>query len=505
MARRTKAGNGSAEGVSDGAVGGQVGGVEAMAIASLVPYGRNARTHTPGQVAQIAASIREFGWTAPVLIDVERRIVAGHGRVLAAQSMGADVVPCVTLPGEWSEAKRRAYIIADNKLALNADWDFALLSAELQELDTGEFPLTVTGFSETELAQIATWTPDGGTGPRDEQPEDPPIPLIPTDPQSRPGDVWLCDGHRVMCGDCRDAVQVDALLAGTSINLAFTSPPYAEQRKYDETSAFRPIPPDEYVEWFAPIAANVRQHLAADGSWFINIKPPGAGLDTHLYVFDLVIAHARRWGWHFATEFCWERGGVPKIVTRRFKNQFEPVYQFALGEWKMRPDDVRHFSENVPIPFGPGAGNTNWANNQGGNGAMFGARKRKGGTREAMSDVQGQPGKSVPGEYIAAGMAYPGNRLPSFSGSHEATGHTAAFPVGLPEWFVRAYTDEGDAVYDPFMGSGSTLLAADRRARRGYGMEISPAYVDVIVTRWMRSTGKVAIREQDGAEFIAPE
>lgn len=274
------------------------------------------------------------------------------------------------------------------------------------------------------------------------------------------------------------------------INVAFTSPPYADRRVYDETSGFNPVPPDDYVEWFDPIQASVRQHLADDGSWFVNIKPGVTpdGDATELYVFDLVLAHARRWGWNFATEFCWERIGVPKNPGRRFKNQFEPVYQFALGRWKFHPDAVAHFSENVPRPGGPGVGDTSWGEHQGGNGPMFGAAtRRKQGTSDLMSDVQGQ--NAAPGAYIGPGMAYPGNRLPTFVGSHEATGHTAAFPVGLPEWFIQVFSDEGDLVLDPFCGSGSTLIAAHNLDRVGYGIEISPAYCDVICARFQAHTG----------------
>ena len=127
-----------------------------------------------------------------------------------------------------------------------------------------------------------------------------------------------------------------------------------------------PIPPDAYVEWFAPVAANVATHLAVDGSWFVNIKPAADQLDTDLYVLDLVIAHVRRWGWHFATEFCWERHGVPKGVTRRFKNQFEPIYQFARSNWKIRPDHVKHRLDQRDLRLqGPGSGNTGWAGTPG--------------------------------------------------------------------------------------------------------------------------------------------
>jgi site-specific DNA-methyltransferase (adenine-specific)/site-specific DNA-methyltransferase (cytosine-N4-specific) len=269
-------------------------------------------------------------------------------------------------------------------------------------------------------------------------------------------------------------------MEGVKMNVAFTSPPYADRRKYDPSSGFNPIPPDEYVDWFRPISANVKTHLAHDGSWFVNIKPSATGLDSELYVFDLVIAHARQWGWHFATEFCWERVGIPKSVTRRFKNQFEPVYQFTLGEWKMRPDAVRHESASVPKARGKGAGNTSWAEHQG---------------SINMSGHQGEPGFKWFGDNVEPGLAYPGNRLPTFSASHEALGHAAAFPVGLPSFFIKAYSDSGDSIYEPFCGSGTTIIAAEQLGRKCYGMEISPQYCDIIVKRWELLTGKTATRE----------
>ncbi|HXI75681.1 MAG TPA: DNA methyltransferase [Steroidobacteraceae bacterium] len=467
-------------------------------LADLIPYARNARTHSPEQVAQIAASMEQFGWTNPILVDERGGVIAGHGRLQAAQALGMGQVPTIAVPG-LTEAQRRALVLADNKLALNAGWDFGLLRDELAELDTGEFDMGVLGFSGEELEQIATWTPDGSTSSYDDGRANA-IPAAPTRPVSGAGDVWLLGRHRLMCADCRDPAQAATLLSTRRINLAFTSPPYAEQREYDRASGFLPVKPIDYVDWFAPVAAIVATALEPDGSWFVNIKPPGAGLDTDLYVFDLVIAHVRKWGWHFATEFCWERNGVPKSVTQRFKNQFEPVYQFTRGRWKMRPDAVRHESDNVPRAGGKGVGDTSWATAQGNGGPIFGAaRKRKRGTTELMSGVQGL--NAAPGEYIGPGLAYPGNRLPTFTSSHEALGHAAAFPVGLPEFFIKAYTDEGDAVFDPFLGTGSTLIAAECTERDGYGMELSPAYVDVCVTRWQNFTGKQATLESDGRTF----
>jgi site-specific DNA-methyltransferase (adenine-specific)/site-specific DNA-methyltransferase (cytosine-N4-specific) len=294
------------------------------------------------------------------------------------------------------------------------------------------------------------------------------VPPVPVEPVSKLGDLYILGDHRLLCGDCRDFSHVSALMAGAKINVAVTSPPYASQRKYDEASGFKPIPPDEYVEWYRDVAANIMANLAEDGSYFCNIKPNAEGLSRELYVFDLVLAHARDWGFNYAEEFCWERSGIPQQVSRRFKNQFEPIYQFTRGDWKIRPEAVQHPSKSVPQAKGKGAGDTNAAKRQG-------------------------KCSAVEGNEVLEGMAYPGNRLPTFSGSHEALGHGAAFPVGLPEFFIKAFSDEGDIIFDPFMGSGTTLIAAEKNGRTAYGTEISPAYCDVIVARWEQATGKKAV------------
>jgi DNA modification methylase len=377
------------------------------------------------------------------------------------------------------------------------------LRLEVADLATLGFDLPLMGFSDQELAALSTSQPAAGLTDPDA------IPEAPVRPVTRPGDVWIMDRHRIICGDARDAGDVARLLDGCAINVAFTSPPYAEQREYDHASGFEPIPPDRYVEWFKPVAANVAHHLAPDGSWFVNIKPSVDGLDTSLYVFDLVIAHVREWGWHFATEFCWERVGVPKSVTQRFKNQFEPIYQFARGRWKMRPDAVRHESENVPRAAGPGVGQTSWrdVHGNGGNAGSisFGpVKKRRNGfpSQEGFQGTDWQKGAplGVPLEHIGPGLAYPGNRLPTFTTSHQALGHAAAFPVGLPDFFCKAYADPGDVIYDPFCGTGSTIIAAQQTGCVGVGCDLSPIYVDVTVKRWQAFTGHQAVRA-DGRTF----
>jgi DNA modification methylase len=193
--------------------------VERRPISDLIPYARNSRTHSDAQVAQIAASIREWGWTMPILIDETGSIIAGHGRVMAAQKLGIKHVPCMTATG-WSEAKRRAYVIADNKLALNAGWDDEMLRAEFSELRDLDFDLSLTGFDEAEIGALF---PTGVTeGLTDEDA----VPEAPEQPVTVEGDVWLLGRHRLMCGDSTSIDAVDKLMGGRKADMVFTDPPY---------------------------------------------------------------------------------------------------------------------------------------------------------------------------------------------------------------------------------------------------------------------------------------
>ena len=192
--------------------------IEQIPTADLIPYARNTRTHSPEQVAQIAGSIREFGFTNPVLIDAENGIIAGHGRVMAASKLGLAKVPCIRL-AHLTETQKRAYIIADNKLALNAGWDEEMLALELGELGDLDFDLSLIGFDEAELGDLMAETTEGETDP-DEVPE-PPV-----DPVSVLGDVWVMGKHRLMCGDSTSVDAMALLMNGKIAQICFTSPPY---------------------------------------------------------------------------------------------------------------------------------------------------------------------------------------------------------------------------------------------------------------------------------------
>ena len=321
--------------------------IQQWPIERLIPYARNARTHSAEQVAQVAASIREFGFTNPILIDSDSGVIAGHARLEAARKLSLTEVPVIVLD-HLTETQKRAYILVDNRLALNAGWDDELLAAELVTLREEEFDLALLGFDDEELRRLANEIDQKAIDERDEEETSEP----PVEPVTRAGDLWLIGKHRLTCGDCRDASVLSPLLAGAQANVVITSPPYASQRTYDETSGFQPIPPADYATWFREVAANIQSVLSPDGSYFLNIKEHAEGGERSLYVKDLVIAHQRQWGWRFVDEFCWRNtaNGVPGGWPNRFKNAWEPVFHFTRSERiKFRPEAVSHESEDVVV------------------------------------------------------------------------------------------------------------------------------------------------------------
>jgi DNA modification methylase len=197
-------------------------------VVDLIPYARNSRTHSDEQVNQIAASIKEFGFTNPIIIDEDNGIIAGHGRVMAAKKLGIDEVPCIQVTG-WTKAQKKAYVIADNKLALNAGWDEEMLKLEFDELKELDFDISLIGFSDMELADLF---PDDETeGLTDEDA----VPELAEIPVSKEGDIWILGNHRVMCGDSTDAGSVAILMGGQKADMVFTDPPYGINEKGDRS------------------------------------------------------------------------------------------------------------------------------------------------------------------------------------------------------------------------------------------------------------------------------
>jgi DNA modification methylase len=193
--------------------------IQQVNVEKLIPFARNSRTHSDKQVAEIAASIKEFGWTNPILVDGDKGIIAGHGRLLAARKLGMDTVPVIEL-AHLTETQKRAYVIADNKLALNADWDDQLLTIELNDLLADGFALELLGFDKDELAKLLE--PEQIEGLTDEDA----VPEVPDEPVTKLGDVWILGNHRLMCGDSTSIDAVEKLMAGQKADMVFTDPPY---------------------------------------------------------------------------------------------------------------------------------------------------------------------------------------------------------------------------------------------------------------------------------------
>ena len=392
---------------------------KAAKVADLIPYARNARTHSDEQVAQIAASIREFGFINPVIVDGDRGIVAGHGRVMAARKLGLAEVPTLEV-GHLSDAQRKAYVLADNKLALNAGWDNDLLKVELAELNTDGFDLSLIGFSTDELAALLADKTEGLTDP-DEMPE-PPV-----NPVSELGDVWVLGKHRLVCGDCTDALVVDKALNGVKPHLMVTDPPYgveydpAKARKTTAGSAKGKVLNDDRADWreawalFPGDVAYVWHAMRHAGTVFESLEA---------CLFEV------------RAEIVWAKS---QLVMSR--GHYHPQHESC---WYA----VRN------------SGTGHWA----------GDRKQT-----TLWQIP-KPQKSE-------------------------TGHGTQKPVECMKRPIENNSSPGQAVYEPFSGSGTTIIAAEMTGRACHAIELNPAYVDVAVQRWQDFTGQEAVLDGDGRTF----
>jgi DNA modification methylase len=454
--------------------------IEHWSLDKLIPYPKNPRRHSAAQIAQIAGSIAQFGFNSPILIDSKGNIIAGHGRYLAALKLGLETVPVIVLD-HLSETEKRAYLLADNQLATLSTFDDDLLRAELAELRDADIDLGALGFDDNELAVLLA----AAESPVTDADAEEQIPEPPAEPITRAGDIWCIAGHRIICGDCRDLAVVSRLFEGAKANLVITSPPYATQREYDPASGFTLIPPEKYSDWYSAVAASVAAVLAPDGSYFLNIKEHADGGQRSLYVKDLLIAHVRQWGWWFIDELCWRKtdNGVPGGWGNRFKNAWEPLFHFSAPEAriKFRPTAVGHVSEDC-FDYSP-----NNPKSTSGSGLL--------GTG-ARGSAAGQPGADdSDGRF--AGIARPSNVIEVKSESSQGA-HSAPFPRALVEFFVKAFSDESDLVFDPFLGSATSIAAAHVLGGLGYGCEISPAYCDVALRRIAKLTGEEPILAETG-------
>jgi DNA modification methylase len=460
--------------------------IEYWPLHKIVKAKQNPKGHA---LEELQASMDRFGFIEPVILDSRtNRLHAGHGRLetLAAAEAAGMALPegCSVVAGRWAvpvvcgwssanDAEARAALIAVNKLVELGGWILPDLSKMLDSLKSSPLGLAGTGYTPKNLDQmLATLNPKRSTF------EDRSI-AHKVRKRAKSGDVWLLGPHRLACGDCRDPGTVAmALGGGRKIAMAITSPPYAEQRTYDEASGFVPIKPDEYVEWFHDVADRIAENLAPTGSFFLNIKESAVDGVRLRYVLDLFIAHLD-WGWLYADQYMWPRPAFPidPKGQRRFKNGFEPImhYTRALGH-QFFPDAVMEPSENA---------------------FTYDTNNRLGGN----ASQNGFLGIDRDNNTKWEGMAYPSNVLPNFGTASTGTDHPAAYPIGMPSWFIRAYTAEGDVVFDPFCGSGTTIMAAHDFGRVGVGVELSAGYVDQACARWEEATGILPINEATGKAY----
>ena len=416
--------------------------VERRSVASLTPYARNARTHSGEQINQIVASIREWGWTNPILIDEDGTIIAGHGRVLAAEQMGLVEVPAMVARG-WTDAQKRAYVIADNKLAENAGWDEALLKSEFGAITNAGFDLSLIGFAEVDISRIMA----KGSG-RTDPDEVPPAPVRPT---ARLGDTWLMGKHRLRCGNSESPMDVTMLLAGEIPHLMVTDPPYGVS--YDPTwrkqfgaegLASGAVMNDDRADWRA--------------AW--RLFPGHVAYVWHGALHNVAVSESlRSAGFLPRAQIIWVKTRAP-ISRGHYHWQHEPAYYAE----RVEPAEViehegwavDHFGVDYVVRPGQSA---RW----------------RGGRKQTTVWFIEQPKND--------------------------TGHGTQKPVECMRRPILNNSGAGDAVYEPFSGSGTTLIACEMEARRAYAMELDPRYIDVTIKRWQDFTGRSAILDGDGRPF----
>jgi DNA modification methylase len=404
--------------------------VERWPIGKLIPNARNARTHTDAQVDQIAASIHQWGWTTPVLVSEAGMIIAGHGRVRAAQKLGLTEVPVMVAAG-WSKAQIQAYALADNRLALDAGWDGELVALEIAELQEIGFDIDLIGFTVSEIATFGAQQNHGLTDP-DEAPEPPAAPV------TLPGDVWILGRHRLLCGDSTSAAAVKQVLGPVRPHLMITDPPYGVD--YD------PNWRNEAPRW---TGSKVKLGASAVGVVQNDTEADWSEAWAH---FPGDVAYV----WHAALKSA-------SVEISLLKKGFVPRSQIVWN--KMRGVISR--------------GHYHWQHEP----CFYAVRKGKSGSWNGSRS-----------ETTVWDIPKPRT---------SETGHSTQKPVECMKRPIENNSSPGQAIYEPFSGSGTTIIAAEITGRSCHAIELMPQYVDVAVQRWQAFTGETANLESDGRSYSA--
>jgi DNA modification methylase len=396
-----------------------------LPLGQIIPYARNPRRNEKA-VAAVAASIAEFGWRQPIVVDENMVVLAGHTRLEAARQLGLETAPVHVARG-LTEAQARAFRIMDNRSAQNAEWDEDLLGLELGDLVEAEFDLGLTGFTEEELSALMNGLAEDETGPQEGEDE---IPDTPEDPVSRPGDLWILGNHRLLCGDSTVATDVERLLDGVKPLLMVTDPPYGVE--YDpawrnqagaaKTRRTGKVLNDDRADW--------REAWA--------LFPGDVAYVWHGALHAATVAESlKAAGFAIRSQIVWAKD---RLVLSRgdYHWQHEPCW-YAVKK----------------------TGKGHWA----------GDRKQT-----TLWQISGKD-------------------------QDADTVHGTQKPVECMRRPILNNSSPGQAIYEPFMGSGTTLIAAETTGRVCLGIELNPAYVDVAVERWQAGTGGDAILDGDGRTF----
>ena len=415
--------------------------IEHMDTDALVPYARNSRTHSPEQVAQIAASIREFGFTNPVLIDANNTLIAGHGRVMAAQSIGLPTVPAIRL-AHLTDAQRRAYVIADNKLAENAGWDMATLAREVEDLTADGYDIELLGFGADELTALLGEYGQDAAKPGDGLTDPDEAPAVQATPVTKLGDVWVMGKHRLMCGDSTSIDAVKALTLGGGVDMVFSDPPYGVS------------------------IVNTKAPSKVGGGGEVKFGKVGGGSEVKFGKVGGGVVDAK--------DYAEIIGDGTTDTAREFFNTCQAAGFKNYIIW-----GGNYFTDFLP----PSACWVVWDKQNSGN----------------FADVEmawsSSPKAAKLYTFTWNGMSRQGNRKDELA----TRVHPTQKPVGL---FENIFSDFAfSTCYDGFLGSGSTLIACEKTGRTCYGMELAVPYCDVIVRRWQAFTGKQATLESTGQTF----
>ena len=420
-------------------------------VEELTPYAHNARTHNDAQVRQIVQSMKTFGWTNPILIDENASIIAGHGRLLAAQKLKLKKVPCIVLEG-LSEAERKAYLLADNQIATNAGWDLALLASELKGLEVSGFQMDILGFTPTELKDLIGADAPTRTGLT---PDDAAPALGPA--VSRHGDIWVCGRHRVMCGDSTRLEDMQTLVPTPElVDLVWTDPPYNVDYQTEAGSiANDNLDADAFEQLLTGAFRATCRVMRAGAVIYV------AHADTEREVFTRAFSKE----WKLAQVLIWVKHSAA-LSRQDYNWQHEPI----LYGWK---EGGAHyfcgdFSRTTVIDE---------------------ERDLKKLKREELEFFAQQLLALIP------------TTVQRFDRPAKSTLHPTMKPVALVQQLLRNSALEGQAVLDPFWGSGTTMIACEKEGLNARLMELEPRYADVIVRRWEAFTGKKAAHQATGQPF----